>query len=378
MSDSDSEDLYELLEVKRQATTEDIKKKRRELSIKYHPDKQSDDKKEWGEQMCKKINDACEALCNPERRKMYDKYGSTGLTLPVGFGEPGWSPMDAINGVTNRPKQQHVAPIKIKVSMTLDDIFNGKVVIQNVDRLCLCKQCNNTGYVDKQKRSHKSYVDVSNKCKMCYGHGLVRESYPATFNIGPGVTSKDVVEILNEGHELPKEVQNRVTKRGEIHCSITEIPHPTFKRGVEQNGHINLAHISTTIQLELHEALCGFTRQIKYLDGSILYIDQYDPLMDGDIRVIENKVLPDRGNQYKSGNLYINFKVKFPTTISTDTKSKLYRLLTGTTFNSKKIHTLPTNVLTSELKKEHECAPSIDIQFDDESEQDSEPKCQMQ
>jgi len=77
--------LYELLEIPKDSTPEDIKKKYRRLALKYHPDKNPDDAE--AEEMFKKINSANAILSDEKKRQLYDEYGSFGLYLADQVGE---------------------------------------------------------------------------------------------------------------------------------------------------------------------------------------------------------------------------------------------------------------------------------------------------
>ncbi|MBW2085044.1 MAG: J domain-containing protein, partial [Deltaproteobacteria bacterium] len=72
-----NEDYYKTLGVSRQATPEEIKKTYRRLAIKYHPDKNKDNKE--AEEKFKGINEAYAVLSDSEKRKKYDLYGHTGF-----------------------------------------------------------------------------------------------------------------------------------------------------------------------------------------------------------------------------------------------------------------------------------------------------------
>ncbi len=69
-----AKDYYKILGVPRNATQEEIKKAYRRLAMKYHPDKNKGNKE--AEEKFKEINEAYAVLSDPEKRKMYDMYGS--------------------------------------------------------------------------------------------------------------------------------------------------------------------------------------------------------------------------------------------------------------------------------------------------------------
>lgn len=72
------EDYYKILGVKQNASEREIKKAFKKLSLKYHPDKNKD-KPEWAKNMFIKVANAYEVLSDPEKRKIYDKYGEEGV-----------------------------------------------------------------------------------------------------------------------------------------------------------------------------------------------------------------------------------------------------------------------------------------------------------
>jgi len=77
--------LYELLDIPKASTDNEIKKKYRRLALKYHPDKNPDNAE--AEEMFKKINHANSILSDEKKRKLYDDYGSFGLYLADQIGE---------------------------------------------------------------------------------------------------------------------------------------------------------------------------------------------------------------------------------------------------------------------------------------------------
>ena len=67
---------YEILKVSKNATYEEIKEAYRKLVLKYHPDKVPPEKKKEAEEKFKEISEAYEVLSDPEKRKLYDTYGT--------------------------------------------------------------------------------------------------------------------------------------------------------------------------------------------------------------------------------------------------------------------------------------------------------------
>mmetsp|Transcript_60776 Transcript_60776/g.195822 ORF Transcript_60776/g.195822 Transcript_60776/m.195822 type:complete len:352 (-) Transcript_60776:110-1165(-) len=76
--DIKSEDYYKVLGVERGASDTEIAKAYKKLALKYHPDKNPDNK-EAAEENFKVITEAYEVLHDPEKRKAYDQFGRAGL-----------------------------------------------------------------------------------------------------------------------------------------------------------------------------------------------------------------------------------------------------------------------------------------------------------
>jgi molecular chaperone DnaJ len=81
---AEKKDYYELLEVARDASQDDIKKAYRRMAVKYHPDKNPGDTE--AEEKFKEISEAYEILSNPQKRQQYDQFGHRAFQ---GGGGPG-------------------------------------------------------------------------------------------------------------------------------------------------------------------------------------------------------------------------------------------------------------------------------------------------
>ena len=130
---------YETLGVSTSATPKEIKKAYYTAAQKYHPDKLPDDKKEWGEKKFKEVTEAYSVLSDDDKRKIYDKYGKEGLNNNGMGGFSGVDPFDFfrdfMGGQSNGSRSnEEVDVIKVRVEMTLEEIYKGKQFVQEIER----------------------------------------------------------------------------------------------------------------------------------------------------------------------------------------------------------------------------------------------------
>ena len=169
----DNERYYKLLGVERTATETELKKAFRKASMKHHPDKGGDAEK------FKEINEAYDALKDPEKRRIYDQYGEEALK-EGGGGSSGASSMADIfdmmsggMGGGGRRREQKGEPIVHKLRTGLDEMYKGSTRRLALTRKVKCPACKGVG-----TKSGRSYV-----CTTCNGSGVqihIRQ-------IGPGM-----------------------------------------------------------------------------------------------------------------------------------------------------------------------------------------------
>ena len=135
-------DYYEILGVAKNATDAELKKAYRQMALKYHPDKNPDDKK--AEDKFKEAAEAYEVLSDPQKRQKYDQFGHAGLGNAAGFGGGGGMNMDDIfshfgdifgdmfgGGFSSRGGGQRGrrvnkgSNLRVKVKLTLEEIAKG-------------------------------------------------------------------------------------------------------------------------------------------------------------------------------------------------------------------------------------------------------------
>lgn len=176
-------DYYEILGVEKGADENTLKKAYRKLAMKYHPDRNPDDKE--AEERFKEAAEAYDVLNDPQKRAQYDRFGHEGMGQQGGFGGAGGMTMEDImaqfggmfggaggggdffgGGARRQAKGERGSNLRIKVSLTLEEIANGVTKRIKVKRQKQCGVCNGTGAKDPS--------DVTT-CKTCGGAGVVRQ-----------------------------------------------------------------------------------------------------------------------------------------------------------------------------------------------------------
>jgi DnaJ family protein A protein 2 len=171
-ADVDTEKYYNILGVKKDATSDEIKKAFRKLALKMHPDRGGDTEK------FQELNKAHEVLSDPEKRKLYDRFGEEGLQGGGGGGPDLSDLLGGMFGGGGRRAQQ--GPRKGKsvlhpVKATLADLYNGKSTKVVVNRDRICSKCNGKG----------GKSGAVSACSGCKGRGM--RTYMQ--QLGPGMYS---------------------------------------------------------------------------------------------------------------------------------------------------------------------------------------------
>ena len=174
--DVDTQQLYDVLGVSKDATETDIKKAFRKLTLQHHPDKGGDESK------FKEINAAYEVLSNQEKRSLYDKYGLDGVRQGGGGGMGGFEDIFEMFGGMGghgggRKQKRKVQPTQKEVNVTLEDFYTGKMVKLDHNKTVICEDCQGKGGEDVQT------------CKDCGGRGSVMKMQ----QMGPGMYSQSQV-----------------------------------------------------------------------------------------------------------------------------------------------------------------------------------------
>jgi molecular chaperone DnaJ len=178
-------DYYEVLGVSKSADAAELKKAYRKLAVQYHPDRNPDDK--VAEDKFKEAAEAYEVLSDPDKKAKYDRYGHAGVNGQGGFSGGGMTMDDIFSqfgdvfgdsgfgsffggggggAASGRQRGQKGTNLRIKVSLTLEEIAHGVHKKIKVKKEVACNTCNGSGAKDSS--SVKS-------CNTCGGNGVVRQ-----------------------------------------------------------------------------------------------------------------------------------------------------------------------------------------------------------
>ncbi|XVF02050.1 hypothetical protein REPUB_Repub04eG0142900 [Reevesia pubescens] len=336
-------DYYNILRVDRNASDEDLKKAYRKLAMKWHPDKNPNNKKE-AEAKFKQISEAYEVLSDPQKRAVYDQYGEEGLKGAVPPPESGgasffstgdgsttfqFNPRNADDifaeffGYSSPFGGSYMRGTRFSSSIFDDGMFGslgeamgggsgGGSMYQGASRKappienrlpCSLEELYK-GTTKKMKIS-REIVDMSGK--------TMQVEEILTVNVKPGWKKGTKITFSEKGNEQPNVIP------ADVVFIIDEKPHIMFTR--EGNDLI------VTQKISLAEALTGYTVHLTTLDGRNLTIPINNVIHPNYEEVVPREGMPIQKDPTKRGSLRIKFNIKFPTRLSTEQKSGIKKLL---------------------------------------------------
>jgi DnaJ-related protein SCJ1 len=321
------EDFYKLLEVSRDAKEQEIKKSFRNLSKRYHPDKNPGDRN--AHDMFLKINKAYETLMDEEKRKQYDIYGEEGLEQ---------------NHQMSNQQRQKGPNAKVDLSVELDDLYNGAVKELAIQKNILCPKCRGTGgklgntkqcpicngrgvtlqEIDTGMGFRFQTQNTCNRCKgkgivftetcpHCRGNRVVKEDKKLRIDIERGMRDGQHITFDRESEQHPDMVP------GDLIVTLRQKQHKTFHSRQGDDLH-------STLTLSLKEALLGYSKSIQHLDKRSFYIDSNKPTQPFQVRKIDGEGMPQHNFPSQKGDLYVKFNVRLPDKLNESEKEIVKQL----------------------------------------------------
>lgn len=364
-------DYYDILGVSKNSSADEIKKAYRKMAIKYHPDKNPDDKA--AEDKFKEAAEAYEILSNPEKKQRYDQFGHAGAQGGFGgggyggggmnmedifsqFGDVfggGGSPFDSFfgsggGGQRGGRRVQRGTNLRIKVKLTLEEIANGVEKKIKVNKQIQCTTCDGTGAKDKNavqtcktcggsgsvRRVTNTILGqmqttstcptcngegttITSKCNSCHGDGIVRGEETITINIPAGVSEGMQLSMSGKGNAAP-----RGGVPGDLIILIEEIPHESLKR----EG-INIIY---DLHVSFVDATLGTSVEIPTIDGKAR-IKLEPGTQGGKILRLKGKGIPEV-NSYHKGDQLVQVNIWTPKSINNDERELLEKLRSSDNF----------------------------------------------
>ncbi len=233
-------DYYEILEVSKDATFEEIKKAYRRLALKYHPDRNPGDKE--AEEKFKLINEAYQVLSDKEKRSLYDRYGKAGLEGQFeGFSQSSYDDImdffESIFGETfggggfRRRRKEEKYPLDLSIDLTItfaEALFGTQKEIEyeykapceackatgaEGGKFSTCPECQGRGQIYYRQgfmtfsqtcpRCGGTGESALQKCSVCGGSGYRLEKESITIEIPEGIDSDNRIRVQAKGNLSP-------------------------------------------------------------------------------------------------------------------------------------------------------------------------------
>jgi molecular chaperone DnaJ len=350
-----SRDYYEVLNVERSASPEEIKSAYRKSALRWHPDRNPDNKDEAG----KKFREAAEAygvLSDPQKREVYNQYGQAGLSgggFDAGFNRTifeefqdilgDFFPVDDVFGFGGarggrRSRPQRGADFRYDITLSFDEAATGVPTKIKVPRAEPCETCRGTGAKPGthavacqqcggrgQLLYQQGFFSVSRTCPVCQGAGQVVPERCAACRGEGRIDREFTIEL-----PIPAGVDNgtrlRVPGKGEMGANggppgdlyvVIEVKeHPFFQR----RG----ADLHCTIPISITQAALGDEILVPTLNGNEK-LKIPEATQTGTVFPLKGKGLP-RPQGSGKGTLYVSVRVETPHRLSREQK-RLFREL---------------------------------------------------
>ncbi len=290
-------DYYEVLDVSKNASEAEIKKAFKRLAMKYHPDRNPDNKE--AEEKFKEAKEAYDVLTDAQKRAAYDQFGHAGVDpsaaaggAGAGFGGASFNDIfgdvfgDIFGGGGRTAGGQRVyrgADLRYNLELSLEEAVSGTSVNIRVPTHVecdgcggsgakkgtspvTCSTCGGHGQVRMQQgffslqqtcpRCHGSGSIIETPCSKCHGHGRVEKQKTLSVKVPAGVDTGDRIRLSGEG-----EAGEHGGPPGDLYVHVVVRPHDIFQRDGDD--------LYCEVPISVVTASLGGELEIPTLDGRV-------------------------------------------------------------------------------------------------------------
>lgn len=337
-------DYYDVLNVSKNATKDEIKKSYRRLAMKFHPDRNTNDAD--AEKKFKEAKEAYEVLSDNSKKETYDRFGHDGLNQAGARGPSGAEGFSDIFGDVfgdifgggrsgGRNQVFRGADLRYELNLDLEKAISGDSIKINIPTQVVCNGCSGSGAKEGsspakcgtcdgvgQVRMQQGFFSVQQTCPKCQGngtiiqdpclkcHGLGRIAKTKTLSVKvpPGVDNGDRIRLSGEG-----EAGKNGGPSGDLYVEIRVNPHKIFER----EG----SNISCEIPISILVAALGGEIKMPTLNGSVS-VKIPPGTQSGKIFRLKGKGVTTARDK-RVGDLYAAISVETPVNLSSKQKDIL-------------------------------------------------------
>ncbi|EPS37934.1 hypothetical protein H072_8388 [Dactylellina haptotyla CBS 200.50] len=343
-------DFYKILGLDKDASPKELKRAYKQLSKKYHPDKNPDNKD--AEKKFIELAEAYEALSNKETRAIYDQYGYDGYKQHQqggGHGGGHHDPFDLFSrffgggghsGHGHGQRRGH--NMEARVSVPLKDFYNGNRIEFQVTKQQICEECEGSGSRDGHTekcdqcggrgvriikhqlapgifQQMQSVCDkcggkgtkITNPCHVCHGQRVVKKPVTHTLEVDKGVPNGMRVSFENEADESPDWVAGDLIIQVEESSPVNDQNKDNLDGWWFRRRGKDLIHKEI---LSLREALLGdWSRNLTHLDGHEVKLGRKkgQVIQPGHVDIIKGEGMPI-WQEDGFGDLLVEYTVVLP------------------------------------------------------------------
>ncbi len=341
-------DYYEVLGVSRSASAEELKKAYRKKAKELHPDRNSDNPD--AESQFKEVNEAYEALKDPEKKAAYDRFGHAAFDGGMGGPRGGHSDFssafsdvfddlfgDFMGGRAGaHQRATRGSDLRYNLRISLEEAFLGTQKTINVPTSVTCEECDGSGAESGAEpqtcptcsgmgkvRAQQGFFTVErtcptcsglgqiikNPCKACGGAGRIERNRSLSVNIPAGVETGTKIRLAGEG-----EAGLRGGPQGDLYIFVSVSEHPLFQRdGV---------NLFCQVPVSMTAAGLGGDIEVPTIDGGRARVKIPAGSQSGRQMRLRGKGMPAlRGGQ--RGDMFIQLLVETPVNLTARQKELL-------------------------------------------------------